>query len=177
MKETEFVTDRDLYTKVILGEVPYAEKFVWIATSGIKDMYVASGDRMVPFLQVLSDLVRSGVLVRLLYAALSGLWFREDFDRYPDLIRGVEQMVCPRIHFKSVVVDGRFGYTGSANLTGAGLGAKGENRRNFEQGFVTREPALVSRLMDAFDLIWMGRHCPDCQRKKYCTDYKNILRS
>lgn len=34
-------------------------------------------------------------------------------------------ILCPRVHFKSVIVDGRFVFSGSANLTDAGMGAKG----------------------------------------------------
>ena len=36
----------------------------------------------------------------------------------------MELQICPRCHWKMVIVDGRLGYTGSANFTGAGLGAK-----------------------------------------------------
>ena len=34
-------------------------------------------------------------------------------------------------------------YLGSANLTGAGLGAKADGRRNFEMGIWTESPALI----------------------------------
>ena len=44
-------------------------------------------------------------------------------------IEGVERILCPRVHFKSVIVDGRFAYSGSANLTGAGMGAKSKEKR------------------------------------------------
>ena len=46
---------------------------------------------------------------------------------------------CPRLHLKAMIVDGATLYLGSANWTGAGLGAKGVGRRNFELGIVTRD--------------------------------------
>ena len=36
----EFITDRDIYEKVICGRIGKAHKFVWIATSDLKDLHV-----------------------------------------------------------------------------------------------------------------------------------------
>ena len=57
---------------------------------------------------------------------------RQDFDKSPALIEGMERVLCPRVHFKIIVFDLKAAYVGSANLTGAGLGMKGENTRNLE---------------------------------------------
>ena len=168
----QFVTDREIYERVIQEAVPGATQFLWMATSMLKDLHVNRGKRMVPFLKVLSELVEKGVAVRLLHAGEPGPAFREDFDRFPNLVDGMERVLCPRVHFKSVVVDGRFAYTGSANLTGAGLGAKSVNRRNFEAGLVTTDPALVRSIMDQFDAVWMGSRCAGCGRKAHCADYE-----
>ncbi len=62
-------------------------------------------------------------------------------------MEGLERLLSPRVHFKAVVVDGTFAYSGSANLTGAGMGAKSENRRNFEVGFITSAQPLSIRLL------------------------------
>ena len=94
----------------------------------------------------------------------------KDFDKFPPLIEGLERMLCPRVHFKSVIVDGKRAYTGSANLTGAGMGAKSETRRNFESGILTDDPAMVSGIMNHFDQVWIGGHCEHCDRKQYCLD-------
>lgn len=173
--QTEFVQDRQIYQRVLLEEIPRAQDFVWIGTSDLKDLHVDKRGRMVPFLEILSDLIRQHVSVRLIHAKEPGKAFRDDFDRYPNLIGGMERLLCPRIHFKCVVADGRFAYTGSANLTGAGMGAKSDKRRNFESGIVTTDPAMVKAIMEQFDTVWRGAYCPDCGRKDYCADFKDIL--
>jgi phosphatidylserine/phosphatidylglycerophosphate/cardiolipin synthase-like enzyme len=175
MGTTTFITDHEIYDKVILEAVPRCAKFLWIATADLKDLYVHKGRSMVPFLETLSDLIAAGVSIRLLHAKEPGPAFRKDFDRYPSLIDGMERILCPRVHFKAVVADGKFAYSGSANLTGAGMGAKSVKRRNFESGIITTEKMLVKQIMDQFDAIWMGCHCESCERKKFCADYKDLI--
>jgi len=170
----EFISDRDIYEKVICGRIGKARKFLWIATSNLKDLHVDKDGRMVPFLEVLSDLIKRQVEIRLLHAKEPGPAFRRDFDKYPNLIRGMERILCPRVHLKTVVIDGTFAYTGSANLTGAGMGAKSEYKRNFESGIITDNEVLVGKIMEQFDNIWRGTHCPPCKRKEFCADYKDI---
>jgi phosphatidylserine/phosphatidylglycerophosphate/cardiolipin synthase-like enzyme len=171
----EFITDRDIYEKVICGRIGKASKFIWIATSDLKDLHVDKGGGMVPFLEILSDLIKRQVEIRLLHAKEPGPAFRRDFDKYPNLIRGMERILCPRVHLKAVVIDGIFAYTGSANLTGAGMGAKSEHKRNFESGIITDDEVLIGKVMEQFDSIWRGTHCGQCKRKKFCADYKDIL--
>ena len=121
------------------------------------------------------DLIKRHVSIRLIHAKEPGKRFRDDFDKYPNLIEGMERLLCPRVHFKCVIVDGRFVYSGSANLTGAGMGAKSTKRRNFESGIITTDTKLIEPIMAQFDAVWMGQFCPDCGRKDYCADYKDIL--
>jgi phosphatidylserine/phosphatidylglycerophosphate/cardiolipin synthase-like enzyme len=175
MGRTEFISDSAIYERVIREAVPSAERFVWIATADIKDLHVHKGKRMVPFLETLSGLIEGRVGLRLIHAKEPGPAFRKDFDRYPNLIQGLERLLCPRVHFKCVVVDGRIAYSGSANLTGAGMGAKSAARRNFESGILTTDPALIEPIMTQFDEIWMGKRCPACRRKQYCADYRDLL--
>ncbi len=169
--QTDFIKDRDIYNKVILKAIPEAARFVWLATANIKDLHVQEGNRMVPFLQTLARLIDNGVQVRLLHASEPGPRFREDFDKYPALITGLERMLCPRCHLKCVVVDGNFAYVGSANLTGAGMGAKSDRKRNFESGVTSTDAQFVRAVMEHYDSIWMQSHCDDCKRKDHCPDY------
>jgi phosphatidylserine/phosphatidylglycerophosphate/cardiolipin synthase-like enzyme len=162
----------DHYTRLIAEEVPAAKQFLWLATADLKDLHVARGRRFVPFLAVLADLVGSGVSVRLLHAKEPGPRFREDFDRYPELLHAelFERVLCPRLHTKAVIIDGQRAYLGSANLTGAGIGAKNDQRRNFEAGIFTDERAIVEPLMEELDTLWRGEHCQKCQRRDVCPD-------
>lgn len=170
MADTEFISDAEIYRRVIQTEIPRATQFLWLATADLKDLHVAQGRRMIPFLGVLSSLCEQRVAIRLLHAREPGPRFRHDFDRYDNLITGMERMLCPRVHFKSVVVDGRWAYTGSANLTGAGMGAKSSDRRNFESGIITTDVSLVRQIMDQYDRVWMGAYCDTCGRKSHCPD-------
>jgi phosphatidylserine/phosphatidylglycerophosphate/cardiolipin synthase-like enzyme len=166
----KFVADREIYEEVVCEAVPKARRLLWLATSDLKDLHVGKGRTMVPFLEILSDLIARKVEVRLLHAKEPGPIFRRDFDRYPNLIAGLERTLCPRVHTKCVVVDGTYAYLGSANLTGAGLGAKSPRRRNFESGIVTTNQAIVEKIMEHFDGIWRGSHCKDCGRKEFCDE-------
>ena len=168
---TTFLSNRAIYETVIRDTVPQTRERLWIATADIKDMYVETGGRdMVPFLAVLDGLLKRGVEIRLIHAKEPGPNWREDFDRYPGLWGGMERMLCPRVHFKCVIVDGVKAYFGSANLTGAGMGAKSERKRNFENGVLTDDPALVEPLVEQFDLVWRGEYCRDCGRRDFCGD-------
>ncbi len=79
-----------------------------------------------------------------------------------------EMRLCPRVHLKAVIVDGEFLYLGSANWTGAGLGAKGTGRRNFELGVVTDDALLLDDVQEIFDRIWRGAECADCKLRDVC---------
>ncbi len=68
MPRTRFITDGEVYREILLAEVPLARQFLWIGTADLKDLHVAKGKRMVPFLEILSDLLEAGVAVRLIHA-------------------------------------------------------------------------------------------------------------
>jgi hypothetical protein len=59
-------------------------------------------------------------------------------------------------------------YLGSANLTGAGLGAKAAGKRNFEMGIWTESSALIDGVLEQFNALWEGHHCATCKRKDVC---------
>ena len=166
----QLLFDKEIYEKVIQEAIPKARKFIWIGTSDLKDMYISKSSRMIPFLELLSDLIKRKVSIRMIHAKEPGPAFRMDFDKYPVLFSGMERVLCPRVHFKMVIIDGTFAFCGSANLTGAGMGAKNENNRNFENGFITDQPEIIEKLMTQFDNVWCGLYCKKCGRKEYCSD-------
>ena len=169
---TRLICNEDTYTQVIQDLPERTSKFLWIGTADIKDLHVRRGKRFIPFLAVLADLVKRGVEIRLLHAKEPGPRFRRDFDKYPALIRSdrFERILCPRVHFKCIISDGTLAYFGSANLTGAGMGAKGANKRNFEMGVLTEDRQMIRGVMNEFDATFMGDHCGKCKLRSVCPD-------
>ena len=163
-----FISGTDHYNKVLV-RVATVKRMLWIGTADIKDLYVKVGSTTQPFLAILSLLIRRGVEVRLIHAKEPGPNFRKDFDKYPVLNR-LERVLCPRVHFKMLVFDGKEVYVGSANLTGAGIGMKARDKRNFEVGILTDDSEIVEQAMNQFDEVWMGKHCKSCKRRDFCTD-------
>jgi phosphatidylserine/phosphatidylglycerophosphate/cardiolipin synthase-like enzyme len=167
--------------QTVLAAVMAARRSVWIATANLKELMVEDG-RAVPgrartqtksayrsVLGVFDDLARKGVELRILHATPPSRPFRAEFDRHPRLFRGgLELRACPRVHLKAVIVDGDFLYLGSANWTGAGLGAKGAGRRNFELGFATSDVGLLDEVQAIFDGLWGGKGCAGCRLRDAC---------
>jgi phosphatidylserine/phosphatidylglycerophosphate/cardiolipin synthase-like enzyme len=160
-----------LYREVILDKLAHARESVLIATANVKDMQVERGGRFASVLALFSELSARGVALRILHAELPSRPFRASFEKRRRLTRGGLQLkICPRVHFKAVLVDGAWVYLGSANLTGAGLGAKAEDRRNFELGFCTEDFETVDRVQALFDAVWSGAECASCKLRRVCPD-------
>ncbi len=51
---SEFISDKAIYDRVIQEMVIEADRYVWIATADIKDLYVKRGNKMVPFKLLMS---------------------------------------------------------------------------------------------------------------------------
>lgn len=168
-EEFLYISNESHYEQVI-ERIKTVKKTLWIGTADIKDLYVKDGRRTKPLLEVLSDLAKRGVEIRLIHAKEPGPAFRQDFDKYPALIEGMERALCPRVHFKIIIFDLKTAYIGSANLTGAGLGMKGENTRNFEAGVLSSNKEFVKNAAEQFDSVWMGAYCKGCRRKEFCGD-------
>lgn len=165
----EYIADTDHYNKV-LAKVTNVKQSLWIGTADIKDLHVKVGETTKPFLAVIALLIRRGVEVRLIHAKEPGPNFRKGFDKYPVLFDRLERVLCPRVHFKMMVIDGREVYIGSANLTGAGIGMKSSDKRNFEAGILTDDPVIIEQAMTQFDDVWRGYHCKSCRRRDFCPD-------
>lgn len=165
----EFVSGKDHYDKVI-ERVASVKRSLWIGTADIKNLHVMANTKTKPFVGVLADLLKRGLEIRLIHAKEPGPAFREDFDRYPILKTLLERMLCPRVHFKMLIFDFDTAYIGSANLTGAGIGMKSNNRRNFEAGILTDDRAIIEAASEQFDSVWRGDHCTNCGRRQYCAD-------
>ena len=164
-----YISNEKHYTDVIQAIVNIKHD-LWIGTADIKDMYVKHNNTVMPFLKILAELIERKVNVRLVHAKEPGPNFRNDFDKYPALIEGLERVLCPRVHFKLIIMDLHTVYIGSANLTGAGLGMKSRDTRNFEAGIFTNDIEIVEKAISQFDALWIGKHCASCNRKLFCGD-------
>jgi phosphatidylserine/phosphatidylglycerophosphate/cardiolipin synthase-like enzyme len=176
----ELVGGRGHYDRV-LAAVLDAKVSVWIATANVKELMVEDararpGQRRslrrsayVSILARLDELARKGVELRLLHAEIPSRPFRAEIAHHPRLLGGgLVLRRCPRVHMKAVIVDGALLYLGSANWTGAGLGAKGSGRRNFELGIVTDDAQLLDQVQALYERIWSGGECGTCRLRDEC---------
>jgi len=167
MPPIEYLTGRQIYDRVLGDLVPSARDSLLIATATLKAARVVRRDGSAEsIVRLLERLGERGVAVRVLHSGVpSGPFLEELKDVTP---HAFEMRRCPRTHFKAAIVDGQRLYLGSANLTGAGLGAKSAGRRNFEVGLVSDDPALVDTVADLFEAVWSGALCAACGRRDFC---------
>ncbi len=166
--EAELVVDGEHFQRIVLEGICRARVSVDIATADFKAMLVPTGGRRraESIVSVLRKLAVKGVEIRLLHAGVPSS------AALIELKKGLPANLiirrCPRLHAKTVVIDARSMYLGSANLTGAGLGAKADGRRNFEWGVWTQSPAMIEAVLDEFNALWVGQHCEGCKRREVC---------
>ncbi len=169
----QLISGRGHYEAVIAA-VTKAKCSVWIATANLKELMiegrrvsVRSRSRYRSVLDTFDELARAGVELRILHASRPSRPFRESFDKHPRLYEGgLALRECPRVHLKTVIVDGRSCYLGSANWTGAGIGAKGAGRRNFEVGIMTEDEGVLDTIQELYDRIWRGAECGACKLRE-----------
>ena len=174
----QLISDREHYEHVMRAVLD-ARRSVWIATANLKELMVEDQavlgsrrgrrGRFRSVLEVFAELAEKGIELRILHAAMPSRPFRKSFDAQPTLVSGgIELRVCPRVHLKTVVVDASLVYLGSANWTGAGLGAKGDGRRNFEMGILTSDGQTIDHVQARFDELWRGAECATCRLREEC---------
>jgi phosphatidylserine/phosphatidylglycerophosphate/cardiolipin synthase-like enzyme len=178
----ELVAGKGHYDAVIAA-VEGARQSVWIATANLKELMIEDararpgqrrslrGRRQFrSALALFEELTAKGVEIRILHAGEPSQPFRAELRRRKTLTSGsrFEMRRCPRVHFKLVIVDGARVYLGSANWTGAGLGAKGEGRRNFEIGLLSGDDLLLDETQALYDHVWRGQPCGACKLREVC---------
>lgn len=176
----DLVGGRGHYERVI-DAVRNAQTSVWIATANVKELLIEDGrarpgrrrsmkrSTYVSVLAILDELAARNVELRLLHAEIPSGPFRAEIAHHPRLLGDkLELRRCPRVHMKVVVVDGELLYLGSANWTGAGLGAKGSGRRNFELGILTSDAQMLDQVQRLYDHVWRGAECGGCKLRDVC---------
>lgn len=172
----KLLVDRDHHDVLVADAITGAQVSVWISTANLKTMLVEApvgtraraAGRYMSFFETLGDLARRGVDVKVLHASAPSGPLARELRRLGAAAAKLSLRQCPRVHLKMIAVDGAHLYLGSANLTGAGLGAKGDARRNFEMGIVTDDTAMLDAAQARFDAIWRGRECGGCALRREC---------
>lgn len=164
----ELVIDAQHFYRIVHEGILRAKVSLDIATADFKAMLVPEPglSRARSVVEILRALASRGVEIRLLHAGTpSSAALRELKSELPG---NLTIRRCPRLHAKAVIIDCKGMYLGSANLTGAGLGAKADGRRNFEWGIWTESAPLIDGVLEQFNALWEGRQCTRCQRKDIC---------
>jgi phosphatidylserine/phosphatidylglycerophosphate/cardiolipin synthase-like enzyme len=167
----KILLDGQIYEQFTRTCLVKAQSLLWIATANIKATGLLYRGRFVSLVDLMASLVGQGVSIRIIHADVPSSAFRsryEQLDSKGTLSGGVEFLHCIRMHSKMFIVDGKTALVGSANLTGAGIGAKADANRNFEIGFLFEGEEEIRPFMDYFDCVWMGGHCPGCGRRGIC---------
>ena len=164
----ELILDEAHYTRVVVEGILTARVSLDIRTADFKAMRTPTGSRQRArsILDVFRTLADRGVEIRLLHSGVPSGPVLEALRRHTDSRLKIRR--CPRQHAKVVVVDSQAMYLGSANLTGAGLGAKSDRKRNFEAGVWTRAPELIDPILERFNALWEGRLCGSCRLRHVC---------
>jgi phosphatidylserine/phosphatidylglycerophosphate/cardiolipin synthase-like enzyme len=167
--QAELIVDGAHFERVVRDGICTAKVSVEIMTADFKAVLVPTGksSRSAPsIVEHFRRLADRGVEVRLLHAGVPSSAALRQLRRA--LPANVVIRRCPRLHSKAVILDSRAMYLGSANLTGAGLGAKSATRRNFEMGIWTTSSAMIDAVQEQFNALWEGRHCAGCGRRDVC---------
>ncbi len=181
--DAALIADAAHYEELVCQLILKARLSVWIATANLKDLHVEApiGTRarargaFVSMYDRLTELAAAGVEVRILHGGVPSGPFRARLaagrarsGSTAKKAKGVELRRCPRVHLKVVAVDATQLYLGSANFTGAGLGAKADGRRNFEMGLLTDDDVFMDAALSRFDAIWQGKECASCKLRREC---------
>jgi len=152
----ELVADGEHLRRVVYGGMLKAGVSVDLMTADFKAMLVPdpgvdlspSRGRDAPsIVERLARMAQRGVEVRILHAGVPSGPALTQLKRIKKQLAtsgggGITIRRCPRLHAKAVIVDAERMYLGSANLTGAGLGAKADQNSNHELGVWTTSPDM-----------------------------------
>jgi len=164
-----FLKDIEIYEELFQKAFAAARSSISIATANLKDVHVETGAGFSSIVELFEQIADKVIEIRLLHSGVPSASFLQHLKGSKLIERGKFSIRrCPRVHFKAVIIDAKTVFIGSPNLTGAGMGAKGRHRRNFELGILSASEQLVDRVSEFFNAIWEGKMCGDCKRMNVC---------
>jgi phosphatidylserine/phosphatidylglycerophosphate/cardiolipin synthase-like enzyme len=176
--ELQILAGEELYDEVVLRGLLRATEKVRVVTANLKNFFLDEGLTRRSAVTAIRELAGAGVSVEILHGGVPTEPFLHEIKTGPPMPPGrFEMKFCPRVHWKAVVIDYKTLYVGSANFTGAGIGARDARSRNFELGFLTGSEALLDEANALFDRIWTGEECVSCLRRKECPEPLEGFRS
>ncbi len=178
LKGYRFVINENHYNEII-NRICLAKKSVRIMTANFKRFRLKPTEEQgskyndgTPFIEYLIGKAVKGVSVQIICSKPSESFYGEWEKCYhqngdPELF---EYMYCIRNHAKLVIIDNKFAYVGSANVTPAGQGQGLFTPGNFEAGIITGDKYLISEINSFFSSVWNESRCSDCHRYNHCNE-------
>ncbi|HPP87035.1 MAG TPA: phospholipase D-like domain-containing protein [bacterium] len=171
MTAHKLLVNEQIYQEIFNKHLLLAEKSVLIATANVKNIFIKKNREYISIVQIFKELCNNDIYVSLLFSSEPSQSFLDELHKlklYKN--KNFYLTKCPRTHFKCVIIDDKIAYTGSANLTGAGIGAKSIYKRNFEIGFMTDEKNVIQNMIEIFMRITERKECGGCKRKEFCSE-------
>ena len=162
--------DCELFDKVITDGLLTARESLIIGTYNLQNIRIPLRNYTTSLSDFLMKLAKRNVKILICLAPfMQNSRFMQALSRDSVAKDKIAVRFCRRMHFKTIIVDLKYAYMGTANLSGAGVGLKSEKRRNFELGFVTEDPDLIADITATFLEIFNGKFCS----KEKCHFFEN----
>ncbi len=172
---------KELMVEPLAPQLKRSAKYVGAAKKGSSARSKKGSGHFVSVFEHFEQLAARGATVRILHSGVPTTAFAKELISRKQLLRdkplsksnpeqepSLALRRCPRVHLKTVIADGAKMYLGSANWTGAGLGAKGHGRRNFELGILTQDDTWLDEVQALYERIWTGKECTHCAMRALC---------
>jgi len=160
----------EMLEKRVLEHIMKTEKCLLIGTFNLQNLKIKIHNNYVSLSDILIDLVRKGLFIAILTQPNSNKTsFVQTLNERLGRRKNFLVRNCPRLHLKTIIIDFKIAYIGSANLTGFGLGTRSIQKRNFELGFITTDKSIIYDTSRMYLDIITGTYC----NQKFCHYFKN----
>ena len=162
----------ELFDKVIAHGLMQAKESLIIGTYNLQDIRISINEshQTISLSDVVLTLLKRNVQVLIVLAAfMQKSRFIQTLSEKCHNHENIRIRFCRRMHLKTIIADLKYAYIGTANLSGAGVGLKTLQKRNFELGFITRDNDLIADIASTFMEIFSGKFCS----KKNCHFFEN----